>query len=234
MVLKFRPLLHRFLKTSQTLIGRLPKKFLKMWFGLIKIPTLNTYNDFLTAKDSPSVNVKMPAEAQNLQTLNEHIQAQMMNLQPSKENIQTCTFKASFPMLTSTLTTALIQTHPRLLSSECQAKSPSCLSHPKITKSKMKSTPPPLCLCSLVAWSAGLGADDLTWPGLVLGAWIQVGDDHVHSLDLLVFGGDGAHLVRDLVPFHRHVLSLDAVREAQNQKVLVGIVFSVGSLNWNE
>lgn len=36
-----------------------------------------------------------------------------------------------------------------------------------------------------------------------------MGDHHVYSLDLLVLGWDGAHLVRDLVPFHRHVLSLD-------------------------
>lgn len=52
-----------------------------------------------------------------------------------------------------------------------------------------------------------------------------MGDHHVDSLDLLVFGGDGTHFVRDLVPFHRHVLSLDAVQETQNQKQLVSIVF---------
>lgn len=56
----------------------------------------------------------------------------------------------------------------------------------------------------------GLGADDLTRPGLVLGAWIQVGDHHVDSLELLVLGGDGTHLVSDLIPLHRHVLALDA------------------------
>lgn len=62
-----------------------------------------------------------------------------------------------------------------------------------------------------------LGADDLTRPGLVLGAWIQVGDHHIHSLELLVLGGDGTYLVCDLVPFHRHVLALDAVGETKKK-----------------
>lgn len=61
-----------------------------------------------------------------------------------------------------------------------------------------------------------LGADDLTGPGLVLSAWIQVGDHHIHSLELLVLGGDRTHLVCDLIPFHRHVLALDAVGETKN------------------
>lgn len=68
-------------------------------------------------------------------------------------------------------------------------------------KPKMKSL---FAFCS-----AALGADDLTRPGLVLGAWVQVGDHHVDSLDLLVLGRDGANLVRDLVPLHRHILPLD-------------------------
>lgn len=50
----------------------------------------------------------------------------------------------------------------------------------------------------------------MTRPGLVLGAWVEVGDDHLYSLDLLVLGRDGAHLVRDFVSFHRHVLAIDA------------------------
>lgn len=54
-----------------------------------------------------------------------------------------------------------------------------------------------------------LGADDLTRPGLVLGAWVQVCDDHLHCLDLLVLRRDGTHLVGDLVPFHRHILALN-------------------------
>lgn len=51
-----------------------------------------------------------------------------------------------------------------------------------------------------------LGADDVAGPGLVLGARRQVGDDHLHGLQLLVLGRDGTHLVGDLVAFHRHVL----------------------------
>lgn len=43
----------------------------------------------------------------------------------------------------------------------------------------------------------------------MLCAWIQVGDHHVDSLNLLVLGRDGAHFVRNLVSFHRHVLSLN-------------------------
>lgn len=43
----------------------------------------------------------------------------------------------------------------------------------------------------------------------MLGARIQVGDHHIDRLDLLVLGRDGAHLVRDLISFHRHVLSLN-------------------------
>lgn len=43
-------------------------------------------------------------------------------------------------------------------------------------------------------------------PGLVLGARRQVGDDHLHSLQLLVLGWDGAHLIGDLITFHRDVL----------------------------
>lgn len=43
----------------------------------------------------------------------------------------------------------------------------------------------------------------------MLGARVQVGDDHLDCLDLLVLGRDGTHLVRDLISFHRHILSLD-------------------------
>lgn len=43
-------------------------------------------------------------------------------------------------------------------------------------------------------------------PGLVLGARRQVRDDHLHGLQLLVLGRDGAHLIGDLVAFHGDVL----------------------------
>lgn len=49
----------------------------------------------------------------------------------------------------------------------------------------------------------------------MLGARVEVCDQHVHRLDLLVLGGDGTHFVRDLVPFHRHVLSLDAANQSR-------------------
>lgn len=61
--------------------------------------------------------------------------------------------------------------------------------------------------------SEGLGADDLTRPSLMLASRLRVGDHHLHCLDLLHLGGDGAHLVRHLVPFHGHVLALNAVSE---------------------
>ena len=63
----------------------------------------------------------------------------------------------------------------------------------------------PGCLRSL------LGTDDVAGPGLVFGARRQVGDDHLHGLQLLVLGRDGAHLVGDLVAFHGDVLPLHAV-----------------------
>lgn len=46
----------------------------------------------------------------------------------------------------------------------------------------------------------------------MLGAGVQVGDHHLHRLDLLVLRRDGAHLVRDLVPLHGHIFPIDAVR----------------------
>lgn len=51
-----------------------------------------------------------------------------------------------------------------------------------------------------------LGADDMPGPGLMFGAWCQVGYDYFHSLQLLILGWDGAHLIGDLVAFHRDIL----------------------------
>lgn len=45
-------------------------------------------------------------------------------------------------------------------------------------------------------------------PGLMLGAWRKVGYDHFHSLQLLILGWNGAHLIGDLITFHWNVLSL--------------------------
>lgn len=62
-------------------------------------------------------------------------------------------------------------------------------------------------------WSAHSAADDVPPPGLMLAAWFQVGDVHLHRLDLLVFGRNGADLVGHLVSFHRDVLALNTGRE---------------------
>lgn len=56
------------------------------------------------------------------------------------------------------------------------------------------------------AWSL---ADDMAAPGLVLGARFQMGDGDLHSLDLLVFGRDGAQFVAHLVALHWDILALD-------------------------
>lgn len=60
----------------------------------------------------------------------------------------------------------------------------------------------------LVAHARSL-ADDMAAPGLVLGARFQVGDGDLHSLDLLVFGRDGAQFVAHLVALYWDVLALN-------------------------
>lgn len=69
-----------------------------------------------------------------------------------------------------------------------------------------------------------LGADDVAGPGLVLGARRQVRDDHLHGLQLLVLGRDGAHLIGDLVAFHGDVLPFH-IRDMQED---VGTAVSRG------
>lgn len=51
-------------------------------------------------------------------------------------------------------------------------------------------------------------------PGLMLGSWCQVGDDHLYSLQFLVLGRDRAHLIGDLVAFHRNILPFH-IRDVQ-------------------
>ena len=46
-----------------------------------------------------------------------------------------------------------------------------------------------------------------------------MGYGHLHRLDLLVFGRDGAEFVAHLVAFHRHVLALNAGGEAQETEI---------------
>lgn len=43
----------------------------------------------------------------------------------------------------------------------------------------------------------------------MLRPWVQMSDDHLHSLHLQVLGWYGANLVGDLIPFHRHILPLN-------------------------
>lgn len=71
---------------------------------------------------------------------------------------------------------------------------------------------PPPCLVQRSA------ADDASRPGLVFGARLEVGYGHLHRLDLLVFGRDGADFVAHLVTFHRHILALDAGGEGKKEK----------------
>lgn len=57
--------------------------------------------------------------------------------------------------------------------------------------------------------ASSLGAHDLAGPRLVGSVWSQLGEHHLHGLELLVLGRDRAHLVGHLVAFHWHVLPLD-------------------------
>lgn len=59
-----------------------------------------------------------------------------------------------------------------------------------------------------------LVADDVPRPGLMLGPWCQVGDDHLYSLQLLVLGWDRAHLIGDFVAFHQNILPFH-IRDVQ-------------------
>lgn len=47
----------------------------------------------------------------------------------------------------------------------------------------------------------------------MLGPWCQVGDDHLYSLQFLVLGRDRAHLIGDLVAFHRNILPFHTAGE---------------------
>lgn len=53
-------------------------------------------------------------------------------------------------------------------------------------------------------------ADDASGPGLVFGSWLEMGYGHLHRLDRLKLGRDGADFVADLITFDGHVFPLDA------------------------
>lgn len=54
-----------------------------------------------------------------------------------------------------------------------------------------------------------LGAHNLAGPRLVGSVWGQLGEHHLHGLELLVLGRNGAHLVGHLVTLHWNVLPFD-------------------------
>lgn len=56
---------------------------------------------------------------------------------------------------------------------------------------------------------AELGADHLSGPGLMLRSGCNVGDDHLHSLDLQILGRHRAHFVGHLIPLHWHIFTLN-------------------------
>lgn len=43
----------------------------------------------------------------------------------------------------------------------------------------------------------------------MLGSRVEVGDGHLHCLDLLMFGGDGADFVVHLIALHWYALALN-------------------------
>lgn len=65
-----------------------------------------------------------------------------------------------------------------------------------------------------------LGADDMPGPGLMLGAWCQVGDDHLDSLQFLILGRDRAHLIGDLVAFHWNIFPFHTAGEKERSSEL--------------
>lgn len=56
----------------------------------------------------------------------------------------------------------------------------------------------------------------------MFGSRLKVGYGHLHSLDLLVLGRDGADFVAHLVAFHRHVLALNAEGGQKERKEIKG------------
>lgn len=65
-----------------------------------------------------------------------------------------------------------------------------------------------------------LGADDMPGPGLMLGAWCQVGNDHLYSLQFLILGRDRAHLIGDLVAFHWNIFPFHTAGEKERSSEL--------------
>lgn len=90
------------------------------------------------------------------------------------------------------------------------------LSHTSQLSQTLSLSPPPPRLQTELAHvdsTRSLGSNYLPGPCLVLCVRGQVGEHHLHSLELLVLGWNGANFVCDLVSFHGDVLPLDAGRE---------------------
>lgn len=67
-------------------------------------------------------------------------------------------------------------------------------------------------------------ADDTSSPGLMFGSRLEVGYGHLHRLDRLQLGRDGADFVAHLVPFHGHVFALDAGQEWKRIQIRSGMI----------
>lgn len=52
----------------------------------------------------------------------------------------------------------------------------------------------------------------------MFGSRVEVGDVHLHCLDLLMFGGDGADFVAHRIALHWHILALN-VRDVHKDVV---------------
>lgn len=67
-------------------------------------------------------------------------------------------------------------------------------------------------------------ADDTSSPGLMFGSRLEVSYGHLHRLDRLQLGRDGADFVAHLVPFYGHVFALNAGQEQKRTQIKCGMI----------
>lgn len=67
-------------------------------------------------------------------------------------------------------------------------------------------------------------ADDTSSPGLMFGSRLEVGYGHLHRLDRLQLGRDGADFVAHLVPFYGHIFPLDAGQQRKRTQIRSGMI----------
>lgn len=77
---------------------------------------------------------------------------------------------------------------------------------------------------------SGLRAEDLTRPGLVFCAGVQMCDLHLHRLHLQILGWDPAHLVCDLISLHRNILPLNAERKKVRSRAVKIRIYSAANV----